>query len=130
MCDMGDLKNLQPVGQGGAADLAFPCQLRHIQHASALPQQQFKEAQEGGPFLQPEQFLHITREIGVEPFTVELRIGFLRQQRGWQTTAQQPVPQIDDSKGGQLLVENRYESHNPFAARETVAKLLCRRERG
>jgi hypothetical protein len=39
MRHMRHLINLQPVHHGGAADLAFGGDSRHIEHSAALPQQ-------------------------------------------------------------------------------------------
>ena len=96
--DVGDLIDLQPVHDRGAADLAFRGELRDVEQPTALAQQQFQHAQKTGPLLQPEQFLHVTGKIGIQPFAIEFRIAFGRQQRGRQPSAQQAFPHIGDAE--------------------------------
>ena len=103
---MGHLIDLQPVGDRRPADAALGGEPGNVEQPAALPQQQFQHAQKPGALLQPEQLLHVPREIGIQPFGVKLGVVLLREQGGRQPAAQQPLPHVRDAEGGQLLVEH------------------------
>ena len=81
MHDMRDLINLQPVRDGGPTDLALRGKLGDIQHPTALAQQQFEHTQKRRSLLQPEQFLHVARKVGIQAQD-EKRAASFAQPRG------------------------------------------------
>lgn len=101
----------------------------HLQLAAALPEQRLDERQEGRALLDPEELLNIAREVGVEPFRVEAPVVLGREQR-----RRQAAPEQSGFEAHLELLELRCEHwhqlHLPLPARQTVAELLRRRQRG
>lgn len=121
---VGDLVDIQPVHDRGATDFRLLGQSRHIQQAATLAHQQLEHAKESAAFLHTEQFLHIAREIGIEPLGEELVAEARVQQDLRQSSESKAVGDVSDTKCVQFLGEDRDHLNDTLPTGEGVAELL------
>jgi hypothetical protein len=130
--DMHDVSHLQGVEIGHDRGTTEPNGLRKardLEESPALTQQGLGELQERAALLDPEELLHVSCEVRVQPLALELGVDSSCEQRLRQTAEEEAIFDAIDTEGTRLFGEDRNQVNRALAVSQATgaASQACSR---